>query len=395
MIDKPSLASLYHEIVAQSSLARAIVTIYNNITTSKIAHFSLTPSMSLSLQIPEPTAISALPSSVSPQLPGLWLTTATSLPTDVGIESTDFQLSSHFGLLLLADLHTITADINAAASPIAAALIHYLRVSKSTKSFRQISKTSGLPIQDIQFLASHLIYWRRARAIPPLNQRDTYIVSPNADMRNLVAAASSFTRVFPSLPSLPKLMLLLSSTPRPYSTLIPSVDHKEVYMDILAWLIRGGWVTQLRTFAWIRVPPEVKGGLHTDGGSTAGKIGDERSAYIDQTGRDIPANLTTSPSPSSDAVLPLNAKEPSSPTIISNPRVASPIQSRYLSAISRYVEASQGAESQAAWNKCMKYLDGTHALESIAVSEGWKRKRTSEFVAGWDNLGILAKSRHW
>jgi len=51
---------------------------------------------------------------------------------------------------------------------------------------------------------------------------------------------------------------MLSGTPRPFRTFIPTAEHREPYMEILAWLMRGGWVTQLRTFAWVRVTPDIK-----------------------------------------------------------------------------------------------------------------------------------------
>lgn len=46
--------------------------------------------------------------------------------------------------------------------------------------------------------------------------------------------------------------------PQPYATLIPSSDHKSAYMAILEYLMRGAWITQLRTFAWVRVSAAVK-----------------------------------------------------------------------------------------------------------------------------------------
>ncbi len=116
----------------------------------------------------------------------------------------------------------------------------------------------NISLRRIQVLSRHLIYWRRARAIPPLHQRDTYIVSPNADLRELPTAAVAYAARFPSLPSLPKMLALLSGHPRAFSTLIPSKDHREAYLDILAWLMKGGWVTQLRVFAWVRVPRAIR-----------------------------------------------------------------------------------------------------------------------------------------
>ena len=50
----------------------------------------------------------------------------------------------------------------------------------------------------------------------------------------------------------------LSSRPRPFASLIPSKDHRRAYLDILAWLLRHGWVTQLRTFGLLKIPKEIK-----------------------------------------------------------------------------------------------------------------------------------------
>lgn len=406
-----SLSTLYHDLISQSSFAKAIATLYNSISSLRIAHISLTPSLSLSLQIPLPTSISVLPTPLSPQLPGLWLTTATSMPSDDEAQTTGTQLGSHFTLLLLSDLQSILSDVNAASSPITEPLTHYLRVSTPNKSFYQISQSSGIPLPDIQFLALHLIYWRRARAIPPLHQRDTYIVSPNADMRKLAAAASTFAKVFPTLPSLPYILSTLSSRVRPYSNLIPSKDHKNAYMEILSWLMRGGWVTQLRTFAWVRVPSHVKdivskqnvangsdrprSGSETDDTDSAT---DDSEDARDSIYLDVPRTHSRSISPTSSThttIVITNGNSTHAPSLIPNPRLASDLPSRHLSAISKLILQCIGTESQSAWDKCVVYFDGKHALETIPVREGWKRKRVKELVDGWVELGVLVRARHW
>ena len=360
---------------------------------------SLTPRLSLSLQIPVASSISVLPSLTSPQLPGLWLTTATSIPIDDDAHISSSQLASHFGLLLLSDLHTILADVNSTSSPLTGPLVHYLRVSKPTKSFFQISQSSGIALSDIQFLASHLIYWRRARAIPPLHQRDIYIVSPNADMSKLASATSTFAKSYPTLPALPKILGMLSSAPRPYSTLIPSRDHKEAYMDILAWLFRGGWVTQLRSFAWIRVPPHVIRGIANK--AKPEKQHDKSTARVDvhEDSLDVPqfpSSPTSSTHSSTHTTLPIVSSSPlPSPVLVFQPSHPTSISSQHLSAVSIHIRDVQGDETQKAWNDCTKYFDGKHALETIAVREGWKRKRVGELIAGWENLGVLRRARHW
>lgn len=407
--EKQNLATLYHDTISRSSLAKAISTLYNSITASRIAHITLSPSLSLSLQIPFPTSISILPNALAPQLPGLWLTTANSMPTDDDVNGNGPQLGAHFTLLLLSDLHSILADINATASPITRPLTHYLRVTTSNKSFLQISQSSGIPLTDIQFLASHLIHWRRARAIPPLHQRDIYMLSPNADMRNLVTASQNFAKMFPALPPLPKILNMLSFTPRPYSTLIPSKDHKPTYMDILAWLMRGGWVTQLRTFAWVRVPAHIKEAVTKEAAINASrKKKSSENESTDDTDTDtsssinlsVPPSHTSSgtPSPTSSTHTTLPIPQPTVPhtsLLIPNPRLASALPSRYLSAISTHILNTQGPDSQTAWDKCVHYFDGHHAIETIPVREGWKRKRVAELMGGWEGAGVLVRGRHW
>ena len=105
--------------------------------------------------------------------------------------------------------------------------------------------------------AQHFIFWRRAIAIPPLHARDMYIVSPNCDLRRLPQAATQWARQFPLSPTLPNFLAELSVAPRPYKLHCPSKAHRPVYMAMLAWLMRGGWVTQLCTFAYVVVWPEI------------------------------------------------------------------------------------------------------------------------------------------
>ncbi|KAL8839102.1 MAG: hypothetical protein Q9170_001884, partial [Blastenia crenularia] len=394
--DDQPLATVYHRCLSRSALAKAISVIYNNVSISRIAHISLTESSSLSFQIPVPTSISVLPGPLSPQLPGLWLTTATSLPAHDEAKMTSSQLASQFTLLLLSDLSTILSEVSDTASRLSAPLTHYLQLSKPTKSFLQISQSSGIPLPDIQFLASHLIYWRKARAIPPLHQRDTYIVSPNADMTKLVSATSKFTKLFPALPSLPKILNLLS-TPRAYSTLIPSKDHKEAFMNILAWLLRDGWVTQLRTFVWVRVPPHIKAVVDSQGDAERSlESSIELQPRRSEAGKESKSTLAlplppspTSSTTSANTTIPFRTSQesPSSslaPSLIHNPSQASGRSSRYLSAISTHVLKTQGVEGQKAWNGCLRYFDGKHAIETIATQEGWKRKRVAELIAGWE-----------
>ena len=261
-----STNTLYNDLIKQSSLASAVATTYRAISTSRIAAVTLSPQITLSLQIPPITSTSYLPSLTEPPIqPGIWLTTVndgitthSDLDVDTANPENALQLAKSFTLLLRDQPQKILEDIQATSGPLALPLAEFITSLTPAKSFYKISQRTALPLGDMQLLSRHLISWRRAMAIPPLHHRDTYIVSPNADFSLLTTAIKSFEATFPMLPSLPRFLALLSGPPAPFGTLIPSSDHKEEYYRVLAWLLRGGWVTQLRTFAYIRVSPTIK-----------------------------------------------------------------------------------------------------------------------------------------
>ncbi|KAL1644661.1 Nitrogen permease regulator 3 [Diplodia intermedia] len=263
--NREPMSMLWHSIISSSPLAKAIAIIYDAISNNKIAHINLATLADASYQIPQAPSTPYIPRPTEPQMPGLWLTTA-NLPDENAEPDAGFTvaLTPHSALLLLEDKETLLKEIEGDAKEHSAQLAFYISNLEPTRSLHKFALQNKIPVADLEFIAAHLIYWRRARAILPLHHRDIYIVSPNADMRKLPQAIPAYAARFPTLPSLPKMLSFLSNqSPRTYGTIIPSKDHRTAYMDILAWLMRGGWVTQLRTFAWIRVSPEVQAEVAT------------------------------------------------------------------------------------------------------------------------------------
>ncbi|KAL1874984.1 Nitrogen permease regulator 3 [Paecilomyces lecythidis] len=431
--------------------------------TSKIASVTLSPDVSISLQIPPLTSTSYLPTPMDTAYPGLWLTTADSLsPADdtfaVDTAPPHQILAKHFALLLLDNEATILKDVEASGGALGPALAHYIRCSKPTKSFAQISAVSGIPLSNIQLLASHLVYWRRARAIPPLHQRDTYIVSPNCDLSKLEAATAAYAVAFPTLPSLPKMLSALSRTPRPYGSFIPSNDHKEAYFAILAWLLRGGWVTQLRAFARVKVTPEVKMAVEMamrreemdkllsqhkisssppqdgDGSDDEDDNGSSSSSSLESqaSGQQtpIPGHYGSEPSMHLSQSLINRDMHMTTSSLIPFPHRASPLEARWLDEImTRFPDrvgsdptrgvvngGSAGADAddngyndslKTYWPIFTKYFNGHDALEKIPVREGLKRKVVWHMLMrmglntgqpGFDpdpREKVLVSVRHW
>ncbi|KAF2746530.1 hypothetical protein M011DRAFT_445416 [Sporormia fimetaria CBS 119925] len=247
-----SISSTWSEIVNASPLARAIAVLFDAISKDKIAHVRF-DKLSTSFQIPQADSTPYLPSAMDPQMPGLWLTTS-----NVAVEDDSAPMTQNAALLLLQDAETLIKELEADSKGSTNPLAFYIRTIVPTKSLLKLSIKHGIHAQDMEYAASHLVFWRRARLIAPLNPRDTYIVSPNADLAALKSAIPAYAARFPTLPSLPNMLSKLSGQPKPYGRFIPTNEHREAYMEILAWLMRGGWVTQLRTFAWVRVTPEIK-----------------------------------------------------------------------------------------------------------------------------------------
>ncbi|KAH7114318.1 nitrogen permease regulator of amino acid transport activity 3-domain-containing protein [Dendryphion nanum] len=254
-----SITGTWRDIITKSLLAKSVAILFEAISNDKIAHIQFDPSFSTSFQIPQADSTPFLPSALEPQMPGLWLTTS-----NLVIEDDDAPMTQHAALLLLDDPETLIKDLEGDVKSNASPLAYYIRNIIPTKSLQKISMKHNILAQDMEYIASHLVYWRRARLIAPLHPQDTYIVSPNADLSNLTAAIPAYAIRFPTFPSLPKIMSMLSSQPRQFRSFIPTSEHREAYMEILAWLMRGGWVTQLRTFAWVRVTASIKAAVAAD-----------------------------------------------------------------------------------------------------------------------------------
>ena len=431
------------EILRSSSLAKAVCTLYKAISNSRIAHIDLTPKVSFSVQIPTPTSISSLPDATEPQIPGIWLTTATAIPTHDELLTTGNELASHFGLLLLTDVQSILVSVSL-NSRIRPALEQYLSHTIPTKSFLQVSQKAKIALDDVTIMASHLIHWRQARIIPPLHKKDTYIVSPNADMRRLRSSAVQFQRDFPLQPSLNTILSRLNSANRPYKAIIPNKDHKEAYMNILAWLMRYGWVTQIRTFGWVRVPGHVRKTVedkiqlekarerHKDERSKKAAKNKINYGTSDDDDRSIPTDIedqtddeqhsTLSPGLLAASIMSTASSEsrasvsstltavpifgpshkpsilgqtPLPALLISSPIEASGIQRQYLEYISSTIGRVEGPEAGDAWTRCLPFFDGQHALEQIPIREGWKRSWMESLRAGWVRDGWLREGRSW
>ncbi|KAI1456895.1 nitrogen permease regulator of amino acid transport activity 3-domain-containing protein [Annulohypoxylon moriforme] len=256
---RTKMSTLWKEILDVSSLAASMQDVYEAVSHNKIAALQLETAegaVTHSVQIPVPFYLTDLPPDDESGSKGLWITTANSFVEEDSLNDPGF-LDKNFALLLMSDEKKIIAELQADPDETTAAMIEFVRLSKPTMSFHQIGQGTALSPAQVRKYAQHFIFWRRAIAIPPLHARDVYILSPNSDMSRLPRASQAWARCFPLAPPLPEFLASLSAAPRSYKLFAPSKNHRPTYLAMLAWLMRGGWATQLCTFAYVVVWPEI------------------------------------------------------------------------------------------------------------------------------------------
>lgn len=479
-------SSMHQFLVSRSSLCKLIAECYTAVSGLKIANLSVNGKLRL-FQIPIKTEFVSLPNTTVPFLPGSHLSTTVKALGNTGLvglgETTRYGASSmlsvpmmgsenaaggpvadeealndeegrssaddvvYFALLLLDDPEAIIKDIRADPH---SALAAFIRLIRPTDSLLKLSaavrqQEHGLDIAQIRAFAVHLVYWRRARLVVPLSTRSVYIVSPMAPITTtLYRDIIGFREAFATLPSLPhflKLLLLRSRKPRQFAHVIPSRDHRDIYLAALAWLIRYGYVTQLHTFIWLKILRKIKIRVDEDlenenkgpkkkrelvasdkvGRSTDNKVGgdtDNSGRATDNSSKKPASEQQKEPSSASSSVplaspassvldkdiealerklkiensVPKLVFEDDDDTIIVDPGRATTLERRWINKIVSD-ECLLSAELTALFYKLLKYMNGESSLELLMVKENVSRHDLKQLLAAIEEHIISVK--HW
>jgi hypothetical protein len=192
---------------------------------------------------------------------------------------------------------------------------------------------------------------------------------------------------------------------------------------MLAWLVRGGWVTQLRSFAWIIVWPEIRYEVHYALDSDRIKKAHQESVReaveeARSAASEVSKTLSTEETAEKARVQRAREKakqdvadfnrrpkpeatpEPSTnselhvmrmmPTLITDPHKVNYVNSLYLEAIEKRFKDEY---TRTMFRKLRKYFNGEEALENIALNEGMKRKEIFNLLVAFDEF--LLTTRHW
>ncbi|KAF9922373.1 Nitrogen permease regulator 3 [Linnemannia zychae] len=291
-----TLAQFHDQVLSISSLARAVRSIYDCVSADKVCHIVLNDSIDVSLQIPHlaplprssgymtrriqnslngdsPTALASNNIYNSSNIPGSQQALMTPLTTQyggvggMGYMMDDYEIGiayeyenfpvllPYHTLLLLEDPEEILKDIPLDANPTLVKLVQILVPYQCLDELQYILDCS---MAQIYRLASHLIYWRKAKLIDQIRVNNVYVVAPQAEINESLAI--DFSQHFPTL-SLPNILHELS-TPKAYKAHIPGAgkdkEVQTVYLEMLTYLLRKDLVVQLHTYILIMVPEYIK-----------------------------------------------------------------------------------------------------------------------------------------
>lgn len=465
---QPGLQLQSDYLISKSSLCKLMADCYDAVSTSRIANLSVNNKMR-SFQIPIKTEFYSLPELTVPFIPGSYLSSTVDLLGSTGLisvgETTRYRTSNsttmhmngyldakldndddlgdeeaksnaddviYFALLLLDDPEAIIKDIKAELHTTLASFVRMIKPTESlvkiTNKLKQTSGNLSLDITQVKSFALHLIYWRRARVIPPLNPRSIYIVSPMAPIttnfhRDIIKFKLEFATV-PSLPLFLKLLSTRSKKPRQFASIIPSRDHKDIYLSSLAWLIRFGYVTQLHLYIWLKVPRKVKMKVEEDLENELGRAPKRKREFqekaatskvtsqVDNSSKQVD-NSTQSGNSAKRPLIsesfhqeidnlqkrfeiasmaPNIVLEDDGDTILVDPGRASSLERRWINKII-HDECNLSPELTSIFYKLLKYMNGKNSLELLLLKENISRTELRKLLLAVEDHIISV--RHW
>ncbi|CAG8500804.1 2294_t:CDS:10 [Diversispora eburnea] len=239
---KTSMDELMELILEKSTLANTIRQVYDSISTDSIAHVLVNDYIDLSLQIP-------------PLSPTMFFTPKNDV---AGYEYAHYPvIAPYHTLLLLEDPEEILKNIPLDANP---TLVQLVQILTPTQRLADLCSVLDCSLAQIFRIAAHLIYWRKAKIIDVISVRNTYVVSPTADMNSLQTHIEYFNQHFPEALDLVTILASLS-TPRPYfiSTDVFK-DHRTMYLEAMTYLLRKDLVIQLHAYIFFMIPQHIKMG---------------------------------------------------------------------------------------------------------------------------------------
>lgn len=430
---------LYERILCESSLARALTKCYNSIVKNEIANLEIDTDKIISLQIPIKREFSILPNvKTDPVLRGSFLSSIlnedfmgsfnTGLAQDTFNPYANQDTLLDYGLLLLDEPGNIIKGLEKASFDNGVTDLLLINLVKELKPtirlhqykylLKELLETNEHTYDDqfyettLKSLCLHLIYWRHARVILPISSKNVYVVSPlapisgfsvsdfskeeysstrikdsisnspsNSNISLIYQNQKIFNEKFPSLPTLPSFLHLISNQkPKAFGHIIPSNEHKSMYLSALSWLMRYGYLTQLFTFVYIRVDKRIKIAVDEDlerDGIRFSKT-HKLDNFIGGTDNDNNSEFED-----------LGLFEDNDFTIILEPERDTALEKRWLYKCSETLPG----DLQSLFRLVVKYFNGQVSMEYVMAKEGISKHEMRRLLQALGKYVVEVK--HW
>jgi hypothetical protein len=154
-------------------------------------------------------------------------------------------LRPYQGLLLLFEAEEIMKNLLPDPSSL---LVRFIQIVTPNTSFEQLQTILDCSLSQIYRMAAHLHFWGQGRIIQSklnlslviillaISTRNFYVISDEADFTHLHDIVDDFGERFAPL-DLPTILHEIS-LPRPYHTIIPNKESRQLYLEAIAYLLR-------------------------------------------------------------------------------------------------------------------------------------------------------------
>ncbi|XP_014260628.1 GATOR complex protein NPRL3-like [Cimex lectularius] len=172
--------SPFEIILERCSLAKDLMTIYNDLCNSGLVQIRVNRWIALSFCLPQKVhQLHNKALSVDPE----------------AIDKCLQSVRPYHGLLLLVDATQLLDSLVPDASP---ALIRLIKIYTPLKSLQILSADADLTLAQVFNLAGHLVYWGKAIIIYPLCESNVYMTAPNAPVHASSPLVEKFSEQFPA-----------------------------------------------------------------------------------------------------------------------------------------------------------------------------------------------------
>lgn len=229
---------IFDTIIAKSSLAQCLKTLYHDLCMTGLINVVLNESVTFCFCLPQKA----------------WNFRFSERKTKGGqpfidsdvIDRCITSLKPYHGFLLLVDPSELLDCVPPSGAKI---LLQLIESYNPLKSLQSMASDSDLPLEQVNQMVGHLVYWAKATIIYPLCETNVYVISPDAPIHVNSPLVDRFSNKFPGM----SLIEVISdfSLPTSIGHLTTPLQHparQGRLAQMVLWMLQHHLLMQLHTY---------------------------------------------------------------------------------------------------------------------------------------------------